>query len=84
MIQKWTLTDTTTLSGPRSNGNEGVLHTPKSSRTRSSPPDAVQCYNKDTPFVDGISYPTAGDTVSILQTLLTEYHITQYNLSHVT
>ena len=38
-----TLTGTTTpsQSGPESNGNEGVLHTPQSSRDRASPPDAI-------------------------------------------
>ena len=37
------LTGTTTLdySGPGSNGNEEVFHTPQISRTRASQPDAV-------------------------------------------
>ena len=38
-----TLTDTTTLSqsGPGSNGNEDILHTPQIFRTGASPSDVV-------------------------------------------
>ena len=38
-----TLTDSTTSgqSGPGMNGNEGVLHIPQGSRTRTSPLDAI-------------------------------------------
>ena len=41
---KWTLTSTTSLgqSGPGNDGNEGVLHTPQSSRTGHSPSDVVK------------------------------------------
>ena len=46
-----TLTDTNTLcqSGPESNGNEGVFHTPYISRTGASSLDAVYCHPQDTP-----------------------------------
>ena len=45
-----TLLGTTTpeQSGPRSNGNEGVLQIPQSSRTRASPSDAVESHIQDT------------------------------------
>ena len=38
-----TLTGTTIpcQSGPGSNGNEGILHTPQTSKTRALPSDAV-------------------------------------------
>ena len=54
------LTGTTTpdLSGPGSNGNEGVLHIPQSSRTEASPSDAVQYHIQDTHWGRG-SYPSA-------------------------
>ena len=47
-----TLTDTITLdeSGPRSNSNEGILHTLQVSRTEASPLDAVKCYTQDNSF----------------------------------
>ena len=47
-----TLTGTTNLgqSGPGSNVNEEVLHTPQIFRTRASPWDAVKCQTKDTPL----------------------------------
>ena len=42
----WDLTDTTTFtqSGPGSNGNEGLLHTPHSFRTGVLPLDAFGCH----------------------------------------
>ena len=36
------------LSGPRSNGNEGIFYTSQISRTRTSPSDAIQCHPQDT------------------------------------
>ena len=49
------LTGTTTLSqsGPGSNVNEGVLHTPQISRTGALPSDAVECYIQNTLFRGG-------------------------------
>ena len=43
LTHSWDLASTTTpgYSGPRSNGNEVVLHIPQSSRTGVSPSDAV-------------------------------------------
>ena len=37
-----------------SDGNGSVLNTPQSSRIVHSPPDVVQFYNQDTPFVMGL------------------------------
>ena len=43
---EWTLTGTSTpgQSGPGGNGNEEVLHIPKSSRTGTSPSDGLVSY----------------------------------------
>ena len=43
---------TTTLSqsGPGSNDNERVLHTPQSSRNGASLSDTVECHTEDTSF----------------------------------
>ena len=35
-------------SGPGSNGNNGVLHTPQSSKTEASQPDAGKRHTQDT------------------------------------
>ena len=47
-----TLTGTTIpgQSEPGSNDNEELIHTPQSSRTRASPPDAVLCHTQIIPF----------------------------------
>ena len=45
-----TCTTTVNQSGPRNNGNEGVLHTPKISRNGALPSDTVLCHSQDTPF----------------------------------
>ena len=47
------------------NGNEEVLHTPQSSKTGASFPDAIEYHTQDTPLNGGGgSYSSAGDTVS--------------------
>ena len=48
-----TLTGTITpgQSGRKSNGNEGVLHTPQISRTVASLSAALQCHIQNTPFL---------------------------------
>ena len=41
-------TTTLSLSGPGSNGNEGVLHIPQSSKTEAFTLDSVKCHTQDT------------------------------------
>ena len=43
------------LSGPGSNGNEGLLHTPKGFKIGASPSDAINCHTQDTHFGRGYS-----------------------------
>ena len=58
-------------SGPGSNVNESVLHTPHISRTESSASDAVLCHTQEPPvffgggFSVGRSFPSSGDTISV-------------------
>ena len=44
---------TTTLSGPGSNGNEGVLYTLQNSKTRALSPDEVKFHIQNTHFFGG-------------------------------
>ena len=55
-----TLTSTTTpdLSGPRSNSDGGLLHTPGSPKT--SPPDALKCQSQGTPFLGKVLFLLEG------------------------
>ena len=53
-------------SEPGSNGNEEVHHTLQSFSIGASPSDATWCHTQDTRLKEGGSYPSAGDTVSIL------------------
>ena len=59
-----TLRGTTTLdqSGPGSNGNEGLLHIPQSSKTEASPSDAVCCHTQETSFIWSIDETLRGTT----------------------
>ena len=58
------LVNSTTLSqsGPGSNGNEGVLHIPQSSRTGASPSDAIECHTEDTSSIWPINGTLTGTT----------------------
>ena len=51
------ITGTTTLgkSGPGSNDNEEVLHTPPISKNGASPPDAVLCHTQDSEIIGYIN-----------------------------
>ena len=42
--------------------NNGVFHTSRITKTKTSPPDAVECHTQDTPFCGGY-YSSASDTV---------------------
>ena len=53
-------------SGPGSNGNENVLHTHQSSRTTTSPSDAVYCRTLSRhPILEVVAFPPAGDTIIV-------------------
>ena len=58
--------------GSRNNINNIVSHTPKISRTGTTPSDAVLCHTQDTPFWVGGSYPSAGrNTVGVFLSTMT-------------
>ena len=46
-------------SGPRSNGNEGVLYIPQSSMIGASSSDAVSCHIQDIYLLGGGAYTSA-------------------------